>query len=218
MTYQLRYGEASEDLNAKERDFNAVRERGRWRYLYKKVCQNREVAEAPPRPPGEDEAGVVQEDRAGDAANHPKAGGRNHAMNNGSPGQSWRSPGSPIFLEVFSGVGGLTSSLQALGRNAFGIDMEHGKDEDVLDPLVKAAIFRLIRTGMVLFVGLGMPCAMFSVARKHDGLGPPPLRNDSRPRGSPNLQGNQLSQHCLTFPLSSLKNVRVANFSGHWKI
>ena len=31
VTYQLRHGGASEDLNAKDRDFNAVRERGCWR-------------------------------------------------------------------------------------------------------------------------------------------------------------------------------------------
>ena len=73
-----------------------------------------------------------------------------------------------------------------------GIDILHGPSHDVLDPHVQALIFQLIRRNRVKFIWIGMPCTTFSIARRNDGLGPPPLRSDSQPRGLKNLTGMQL--------------------------
>ena len=96
-----------------------------------------------------------------------------------------------MYLEVFSGDGGLTAALKTMGLEAHAIDIRHGEGHNVLDPDVKAHIFKLVRRGMVKFVWIGMPCTTFSLARKYDDLGPPPLRSNSQPRGLEGLSRSQ---------------------------
>lgn len=84
---------------------------------------------------------------------------------------------------------------------AYAIDFLINSADNVLDPQVEDCIVSLLVQGRIRFVWLGMPCTTFSVARRHDGIGPPPLRSDACPMGLSNLcrrdqqklnEGNQL--------------------------
>lgn len=123
----------------------------------------------------------------------------------------WYSFRGQRMLEVFSGCGRLSKACQHLGLPMFPIDIIHGDGDDVLKPNVRNHIFSLVRQKRVTFVWIGMPCTTFSIARRHDGLGPGPLRSDSYPMGLPGLsekdnrklrQGNALLY--FTFELIQL--------------
>ena len=108
-----------------------------------------------------------------------------------APDVGWSKPCQPMYLEIFSGSGRLTAALEEMGLLAHGIDITHGEAHDVLKPDVKSNLFRLLRRGMVKFVWIGMPSTTFSLARKHDGRGAPPLRSDSQPRGVKSVSSSQ---------------------------
>lgn len=113
---------------------------------------------------------------------HGEHGDRKNSCKNSMSG-SWRDCREPFVLEVFAGSGRLTSTLKELGINAHALDILTDPLDDVLSPKVKFKIFDLVKRGIILFVWIGMPCTTFSVARRHDGVGPPPLRSDAQPMG-----------------------------------
>lgn len=110
---------------------------------------------------------------------HGEHGDRKNSCKNSMSG-SWRDCREPF---VFAGSGRLTSTLKELGINAHALDILTDPLDDVLSPKVKFKIFDLVKRGIILFVWIGMPCTTFSVARRHDGVGPPPLRSDAQPMG-----------------------------------
>ena len=163
-------------------------------HLRPPICEDRETSEAAART-GEAQLGVLSPEPAGSTKNLARFGESKTSVSGDThETKQWWTASGPIVLEIFSGVGRLTRSLCELGIQAFGIDIVHGPMHDVLDPMVQARLFRLIRKGQVQFVWLGMPCTTFSIARRNDGIGPPPLRSDSRPHGLPNLAGGQLQK------------------------
>ena len=102
----------------------------------------------------------------------------------------WHNFPGRMCLELFSGSGRLTQSLNALGTPSFGIDIVHGSEDDVLNPRIEKKIRKLLFSGSVVFLWIGMPCTTFSIARKLDGIGPGPLRSDEHPMGLPKLLPN----------------------------
>ena len=53
-------------------------------------------------------------------------------------------------------------------------------------------MFRVLESHWVIAAVWATPCQKLSRARKHDGLGPPPLRSDAYPKGLPTLKGHDL--------------------------
>ena len=109
-------------------------------------------------------------------------------------------------LEIFAGTARVSQCLQQKGISAFPIDTCLFPSHNVLDPSIARGIFNFIRQGRVLLIWLGMPCTTFSRARKHDGLGPGPLRDSQHVWGLPYLsfkdfcklrEGNQLFHFTL---------------------
>ena len=102
--------------------------------------------------------------------------------------QDWREAPAGSCLEIFAGCGRLTVALRRAGVSAFCLDICLNPNDDVLQPEVEAQLVELLQQQRFSFVWLGMPCTSFSIARKNDGIGPPPLRSNSRPMGLPGLK------------------------------
>ena len=107
------------------------------------------------------------------------------------------------FLELFAGCG----TCVALGIPAEAWDIEYGRSCNVLNPVVARRLLARIRDREFSAVHLGMPCAKWSMARRHDRRGPEPLRSDTCLNGLPNLnpadnkkvcEGNQLLAFSIT--------------------
>ena len=115
--------------------------------------------------------------------------------------QDWRQAPPGSCLEIFAGSGRLTTEFRKAGISAYAIDTCLHPGDNVLDPGVERQILALLNSRIFSFVWLGMPCNTFSIARRHDGKGPRPLRSHSRPMGVSGLkaqdrralhEGNQL--------------------------
>ena len=111
------------------------------------------------------------------------------------------------FLELFAGCGRLSAACVALGIPAEAWDIEYGRSCNVLNPVVARRLLARIRNREFSAVHLGMPCSTWSMARRHDGRGPEPLRSDTCLHGLPNLtpadnkkvyEGNQLLAFSIT--------------------
>jgi len=99
----------------------------------------------------------------------------------GSKAYPASSPGfgsQKIFLEVFSGCGRLSKAFARLGMPAEGLDIEHGPAGNLLHSEVFQRVEAAILNGVVAVMHLGMPCTTWSRARRWDGRGPCPLRDD----------------------------------------
>ena len=92
-------------------------------------------------------------------------------------------------LEIFAGTARITSALLRRGLRAFPIDICLHQSHNLLDVHVEHRIIHLLESGRVQFLWLGMPCTSFSVARKNDGVGPGPLRDDDNLFGFKSLGG-----------------------------
>ena len=68
------------------------------------------------------------------------------------------------------------------------------QSHNLLDVHVEHRIIHLLDSGRVQFLWLGMPCTSFSVARKNDGVGPGPLRDDDNLFGFKSLTGKNLQK------------------------
>ena len=82
-------------------------------------------------------------------------------------------------FEIFAGTARITTALRKVGFDAFPIDTCIFPSHNVLLKDVEHTIHHWLRSGKVQMVWLGMPCATFSRARKHDGIGPGPLRYEN---------------------------------------
>ena len=94
-----------------------------------------------------------------------------------------------VFLEIFSGVGGVSRALRKRGIDTESIDVLKHADDDMLVTANQRRVLRMIRTNRVSGVWLGTPCTSLTRARHGTpGSGwPEPLRSSELPDGLPNL-------------------------------
>ena len=100
-----------------------------------------------------------------------------------------------IGLEIFSGSGHFSRAIRRRLKKVFcaEVDFCHGPQFDLTSPKNQKQLLSLIASGKVAYVWLGTPCNSWSRARRNDGRGPGPLRDDYR-----NLMGfSELPPHDL---------------------
>ena len=90
-------------------------------------------------------------------------------------------------LELFAGTARISQCLCDLGIPTFPVDICLFAEHDLLNPKLEYKILHWVATGRLICIWLGMPCTSFSRARKHDGIGPPPLRDDWNVWGIANI-------------------------------
>ena len=90
-------------------------------------------------------------------------------------------------VEIFSGCGNLSKACGQQGFATISIDINFGKGCDLLRESVLHKLLSFLKSQRCVLVWLGMPCTSWSRARKHDNVGPPPLRDDDHLWGLPNL-------------------------------
>ena len=90
------------------------------------------------------------------------------------------SNGLDPVLELFAGCASLSKAFCRLGFTVHAYDFIWGEGGDILNFGVFQKIIRSIQHKIFSFVHMGMPCESWSRARKNDGLGPPPLRDDGQ--------------------------------------
>ena len=85
-----------------------------------------------------------------------------------------------IGLELFSGCGHFSRAVRRRLKKVWcaEVDIIHGPQFDMTLPRYQRHIIEMIRSGRVGFVWLGTPCNSWSRARRNDGRGPGPLRDD----------------------------------------
>lgn len=93
-----------------------------------------------------------------------------------------------FILEIFAGTARISSALQKVGLPSFPIDIDLFPSRNVLDPKCAHTLLNWIAGGRVTMVWLGMPCTTFSRARRNDGVGPLPLRDEHHLWGLPHLK------------------------------
>ena len=107
-----------------------------------------------------------------------------------------------VCLELFSGSGRLARKLQLQGFTVEKWDINISPKCDLLNRHNVEDIIDGIKCGKIFYVHIGLPCQSWSRARRADGRGPGPLRDDGQfLMGLPNLsdkdrlkvtQGNRL--------------------------
>ena len=112
-----------------------------------------------------------------------------------------------ICLELFSGSGHLSKKLRKHGLTVETWDIFAGPQFDLLKRQNVEDIIDRICKGKIAYVHVGLPCQSWSRARRSDGRGPGPLRDDGQfLMGLPNLnnkdrekvrQGNRLLHHTV---------------------
>ena len=71
----------------------------------------------------------------------------------------------PVFVEIFSGVGRLTSAVQNVGVPGEAFDILDDPSFDMTDEGFLDKIQSYIRSGRLKYIHFGMPCETFSPAR-----------------------------------------------------
>jgi len=82
------------------------------------------------------------------------------------------------LFEIFAGSARLTQAFIARNLAACALDIVLQAEDDVRVKAVERAILDKIRRRLFKLVWLGHPCSSWSRARRNDGRGPPPLRDD----------------------------------------
>ena len=108
-----------------------------------------------------------------------------------------------VFIELFSGTGGLCAEVRRLGLNSsVGVDAHVSKQ--VKSPVIRIdltsehgllLVWRMLEQHNVVAVHLGPPCGTSSRARdkrRKSGPDPKPLRSEKFPNGLPHLVGTDL--------------------------
>ena len=91
-------------------------------------------------------------------------------------------------LELFSGSSRVAKRFGALGYRAEAWDIMFGEECDLTKVSTLNSILHRISTGEIFYVHIGLPCNTWSRARRNDGRGPGPLRDDDNYLfGLPNL-------------------------------
>ena len=111
----------------------------------------------------------------------------------------------PVFLDLFSGKGGLSKAVESFGGYSLQWDIKHGEGYDLTKAKNVRTIIEWMRGGKVWGAHLAMLCKSWSMARR--GGTAPPLRSKEKPWGLPGLNaedkekvrvGNVLLEHSLT--------------------
>ena len=90
---------------------------------------------------------------------------------------------APGGIDLFSGRKGVARQMIAFGAPwVMTIDYDHGPGQDLLDPILRQKIVRLIELGGVMSLGAAPICSSFSVAVT------PPVRSSKHPRGIKGLR------------------------------
>ena len=106
-----------------------------------------------------------------------------------------------IFIELFSGTGGLCAEVRRLGlSNSVGVDAHITKHTkcpvlriDMTTEYGMELVWRILGQDNCVAVHMGPPCGTSSRARdirRRKGPDPKPLRSDKWPNGLPSLQGS----------------------------
>ena len=108
-----------------------------------------------------------------------------------------------VFIEIFSGTGGLCAEVRRLGLgSSVGIDAHISKQ--VKSPVIRidltsehglSLVWRMLEQHNVVAVHMGPPCGTSSRARdirRKSGPDPKPLRSEKWPNGLPHLVGKDL--------------------------
>jgi hypothetical protein len=83
-------------------------------------------------------------------------------------------------IELFSGCAGFSKALSEVGVSCQVWDIIDSPHCDILVTRNRKRLEAELRAGSILLLFAGLPCQSWSIARKHDGVGPPPLRDDHR--------------------------------------
>ncbi|TFH48799.1 MAG: hypothetical protein E4G89_05720 [Methanothrix sp.] len=86
-------------------------------------------------------------------------------------------PGKYV-LEIFAGSANFSKALHKYNISSEAIDIVYGPSNDILNPKNYQAIASKIRSGNVLLTLIALDGKSWSRARRNDGKGPGPLRND----------------------------------------
>lgn len=88
----------------------------------------------------------------------------------------------PIGLEIFSGSGHMSRAIRRRCKKwiVFEVDICHGNMFDLSKRRLQQQLLTFIKHNNVQFVWLGTPCNSWSRARRNDGRGPGPLRDDAQ--------------------------------------
>jgi hypothetical protein len=98
---------------------------------------------------------------------------------------------SKFAVEVFSGVAHWSKAMCAVGFAVQAWDVDYNAGCDVLNPVNLNKLLALIKNNKVEIMLFGLPCQSWTRARRDDGRGPGPLRDDSDfLLGLPNLSAN----------------------------
>lgn len=97
-------------------------------------------------------------------------------------------------VELFAGTARITSAFLQHGYQAYPIDICIHESHNLLHVNIEHRIINLLKSGRIQFLWMGFPCTSFSTARKNDGLGPGPLRDDEYLQGFPWLAGRDLQK------------------------
>ena len=133
-----------------------------------------------------------------------------------------RGRASLIFLDIFSGEGGLAAALRRKGFLVLDWDILHGPAWDLLQPANQKLVRGWVAEGVIWGVHLGTPCQSFTRARdwgpiKQPGQKgwPSRLRSDAHPWGLPELVNPhdiiavQVGNRFANFSISVLNTCRV---------
>lgn len=108
---------------------------------------------------------------------------------------------STTLLDLFSGHAGVAAAARSMGRNACGLDLRRGPDQDVCSVENRKRIRYLMKAGLVSGIALAPPCSSFSMARNRY-----PVRSQLKPWGLDELSstdrwkvrtGNRCLRTCL---------------------
>lgn len=112
-----------------------------------------------------------------------------------------------VCLEIFSGTSRVAKALAAKGFASEAWDILFGSACDISDVNVLNSILDRVSAGKILYIHIGLPWQSWSRARRNDGRGPGPLRDDNKfLMGLPNLSskdrqkvlvGNLLLRHSI---------------------
>ena len=102
-----------------------------------------------------------------------------------------------FFIELSAGSARLTQALRANGFHCVAIDIANGPHHDLMCRRARRRIHRLLRSGRCLGALAGLPCNGFSITRKFDGKGPPPLRTMLDVVGRPGLSAKDRAKVLL---------------------
>jgi hypothetical protein len=113
---------------------------------------------------------------------------RQIALNAGVP----RCLRQAMFVEVFAGCARLSKAFAARGFIVVAWDILYSPLHDLTLREARVGLVRLCLAADIVW--LGIPCDTFSRARRFDGRGPRPLRDNDNLRGFPDLEGKNLQR------------------------